>query len=123
VPRPAHPSRTVLLVEDNEDSASVLATILELHGYVVRVAKSVHEALELVEHADILISDIGLPDGTGYELMRTISSRRRIPGIALSGYGSNEDMRRSAEAGFELHIVKPVEPNRLLDALERLATQ
>jgi len=123
VPRPAHPSRTVLLVEDNEDSATALATILELHGYVVRVAKSVQEALELAEHADIMISDIGLPDGTGYELMRAISSRRRIPAIALSGYGSNEDMQRSAEAGFELHIVKPVEPNRLLDALERLATR
>jgi CheY-like chemotaxis protein len=122
-PRPLQRPRNVLLVEDNADSATALAMILEMHGYGVTVAATVQEALEQVEGADILISDIGLPDGTGYDLMRAVAARRPIPAIALSGYGSSEDQRRSAEAGFELHIVKPVEADRLLDALQSLSAK
>jgi hypothetical protein len=75
----------------------------------------------LAEEADVLVSDIALPDGSGHDLMRELSARQQaIPGIALSGYGTVEDIRRSTEAGFEHHIVKPVEPSRLLEAIENL---
>ena len=115
-----HPT-TILLVEDNEDSAAAMAELLRLHGYVVKVAASVHDALNLAEEADVLVSDIALPDGSGHDLMRELSARQHaIPGIALSGYGTVDDIRRSTEAGFEHHIVKPVEPSRLLEAIENL---
>jgi CheY-like chemotaxis protein len=113
-------SRRVLLVEDNEDSAQALAEILTIHGYHVRLAGSVREALGYIDEVDIVVSDIGLPDGTGHDLMQQICARRRLPGIALSGYGTREDVQRSAEAGFDRHIVKPVEPQHLLDALQSL---
>lgn len=112
--------RRILLVEDNEDSATALAEILQFHGYEVCIAGSVQDALRYVDEIDIVISDIGLPDGSGHELMRQISARRPVPGIALSGYGTRDDVRRSAEAGFERHIVKPVEPGSLLEALRTL---
>jgi CheY-like chemotaxis protein len=117
---PVPQSCTVLLVEDNVDSAAALGELLGIYGYRVRIATTVREALGLVDDADVLVSDITLPDGTGHELMQQVRARRSIPGIALSGYGSREDERRSAEAGFAHHIVKPVDPERLLELIERL---
>lgn len=120
---PAAPScaATVLLVEDNNDSATAMAEFLRLHGYAVKVAGSVREALDLIGDDDLLVSDIALPDGTGHELMRLVSARRHVRGIALSGYGTPEDLTRSADAGFARHIVKPVEPSELLSAIADLA--
>jgi PAS domain S-box-containing protein len=122
------PARTrkrhrVLLVEDNEDSATALAEILVFHGYEVRIARSVEEALRHIDETDIVVSDIGLPDGSGLELMRQICARHPLPAIALSGYGTSDDIRRSTEAGFQRHIVKPVEPAHLLDVLASLAAE
>jgi CheY-like chemotaxis protein len=113
-------SQRVLLVEDNEDSAAALAELLRAHGYEVLVAGSMRDALQAADRADVLISDIGLPDGSGLDLMRAIVARRPMRAIALSGYGTAKDLRQSAEAGFERHIVKPVEPRRLLEALQSL---
>ena len=118
---PAQASRRVLLVEDNEDNAAALAELLRVHGYEVLVAGSMRDALQVADRADVLISDIGLPDGSGLDLMRAIVARRPMPAIALSGYGTAEDVRQSTEAGFDQHIVKPVEPRRLLEALQNLA--
>lgn len=119
-PRRSAPARTILLVEDNEDSSTAIAELLRLHGYDVQVAESVEEALQFADQADVLVSDIALPDGTGHDLMRQILARRPMRGIALSGYGSSEDLRRSTDAGFERHLVKPVDPQLLLDAIEDL---
>jgi CheY-like chemotaxis protein len=113
-------AKTVLLVEDNEDSAAAMAEFLRLHGYEVRIASTLREALDQVEGTDLLVSDIALPDGTGHELMEQINSQRPMPGIALSGYGSADDARRSAAAGFMRHIVKPVDPGELLGAIDEL---
>ena len=110
--------RTVLLVEDNADSANAIAELLRVHGYDVKVADSVEQALQFADQADVVVSDIALPDGTGHDLMQQIRARRPIRGIALSGYGSHDDMRRSSDAGFERHLVKPVDPQLLLDAIE-----
>lgn len=127
-PAPARQTETagaecrVLLVEDHPDTARILARLLSRQGYVVRVAGSVAAALECAdkEAFDILVSDIGLPDGSGLDLMRALVARQPIRGIALSGYGQEEDVRRSRDAGFSEHLVKPVEFSALLDAIRRL---
>lgn len=114
-PRERHSMR-VLLVEDHEDTNRALTNLLRRRGYYVQPAESVRSALHLAakEQFDVLISDIGLPDGSGVELMQTLQSGRpRLLGIALSGFAMEEDIRRSYEAGFSHHLVKPVDVKQL----------
>lgn len=105
----------LLLVEDHPDTVRALSRLLGRSGFQVKTASSIASALQLAasEPFDILVSDIGLPDGTGYELMEQIRDRYGIKGIALSGYGMEDDIRRSMEAGFSEHVVKPVDLARL----------
>jgi two-component system CheB/CheR fusion protein len=112
-----------LLVEDHPDTADVLARLLRASGYLITTAGSVATALKLAgaETFDVVVSDLGLPDGTGYELMQQIRDRHGIKGIALSGYGMEEDQRRSREAGFIDHIVKPVNVAQLDAVIRRVA--
>ncbi len=97
----------LLLVEDNPDSADILAMGLEAYGYTVTLANSCAQALKAAEDAsfDVVVTDLGLPDGSGIELGRALS--RRMPVIALSGYGAPQDIARSSSAGFAGHLVKP----------------
>jgi PAS domain S-box-containing protein len=110
----------ILLVEDHDDTSAVLARLLRSLGCHVTVARTVREALETGEAGsfDLLICDIGLADGSGLEVMRQLKSRIDR-GVALSGFGQQEDLRRSREAGFELHLTKPVNFNALRDVLQR----
>src|SRR5215813_12911870 len=91
-----------------------------MYGFRVKIATTVREALDLVDDADVLVSDITLPDGTGHELMQQIRARCSMRGIALSGYDGREEERRSADAGFAHHVVKPIDPERLVELIERL---
>jgi PAS domain S-box-containing protein len=111
----------ILLVEDDEDTAAMMSALLGLHGYHVEVARSVDEAVRKSdEHRfDLLISDIRLPDGTGIDLMRRLGAVRARHAIAVSGFGSPEDARRSLEAGFDEHLVKPLDMTTVLDTIER----
>jgi DNA-binding response OmpR family regulator len=115
----------VLLVEDHPDTARVLAKLLNHSGYDVTTAHTVASALQIAAAApfDLVISDIGLPDATGYELMEQIRDRYGTKGIALSGYGMEEDMRRSRESGFADHVVKPVNLNELEAVIERVVRE
>jgi CheY-like chemotaxis protein len=108
--------RRILLVEDHEDTAHVMSMVLRHQGHTVRRASTVAAALQAAqaESFDLLISDIGLPDGSGLDLMRQIRLRQPVRGIALSGFGMDEDVRRSRAAGFDEHLTKPVS----LDVLE-----
>jgi PAS domain S-box-containing protein len=121
VPRNAGASR-ILLVEDHPDTARVLTRLLKASGYQVKAAHSVTAALQLAaaEPFDILISDIGLPDATGYELMEQIKNLYGMQGIAVSGYGLDEDIIKSHEAGFADHIVKPVNMDQLDAVIRRV---
>lgn len=112
----------VLLVEDHPDTVRALSRLLGKSGYRVKTAGSIASALQLAasEPFDIVVSDIGLPDGTGYELMEQMSDRYGIKGIALSGYGMEEDIRRSIEAGFADHVVKPVDLERLKSVMRHV---
>jgi PAS domain S-box-containing protein len=112
--RRASPLR-LLLVEDHPDTAEAMADLLRALGHEVRVAGSVAAGLAAAAAAqesgatiDLVISDLGLPDGSGMDLMRELGRLYRLRGIALSGYGSEEDVRRSLEAGFARHLTKPV---------------
>jgi signal transduction histidine kinase len=118
---PAVPSRDILIVEDNADARETLRKLLELQGHRVRVAAEGSTALKEVRAAppDVALVDIGLPGMDGYELARRVraDAGRRVTLIALTGYGLPEDRRRTAEAGFDLHLVKPVDYEKLEAAL------
>jgi CheY-like chemotaxis protein len=112
----------LLVVEDHADTVKMLGRLLGSAGYVVRTAGNAAGALELAskEQFDLLVSDIGLPDATGYELMQQIKHLHGITGIAMSGYGMDEDIRKSQEAGFSDHLVKPISFAQLDQAIQRL---
>lgn len=123
-PEPPAPHRSVrlLLVEDHADTSRVLSIHLRRAGYDVTVAGNVATALNLAreQNFDILVSDLGLPDQTGFELMRQLQEIRPTPGIAMSGYGMVEDVRKSKASGFSEHLVKPISVPRLEEAIRRL---
>ncbi|MCW5622748.1 MAG: response regulator, partial [Burkholderiales bacterium] len=111
----------VLAVDDNRDSAESLCMLLELWGHEARCAFDGEEALDLVEAfaPDVVLLDIGLPGMSGYDLavrMRERQTPQRLTLIAVTGYGQEEDKRRASDAGFDHHLIKPVDP----DVLERL---
>ena len=112
----------ILFVDDNADTAFVLSKLLTASGYVVKTAGSAVAALELAgkEPFDIIVSDIGLPDVNGHELMKQIRAFYPIQGIAMSGYGMEDDLRKSREAGFSDHIVKPASLSQLERSIHRL---
>ena len=120
--RTGHSRGKILLVEDHADTARTMARILSGHGFEVVAAGSVREALEEAGNGafDILVSDIGLPDGTGYGLMEELKRRHGMRGIALSGYGMEEDVRKGLASGFEQHVVKPVNLDHLQEVIERV---
>ena len=105
----------ILLVEDHADTAAVLARLLQRMGHEVMRAATVATALELAHREmrsagiDLVMSDLGLPDGSGLALMRELSSCYGLRGIALSGYGMQTDIKLSLEAGFSKHLIKPVD--------------
>jgi PAS domain S-box-containing protein len=112
----------ILVVEDDEPTRQVMARLLGKLGYDTVTASSKASAIEAASRNsfDLLISDLGLPDGSGHELMRQIRQQyARIRGIALSGYGMEEDLKKSSEAGFHEHLTKPVDLVRLEAAIRR----
>ena len=130
-PRPeptAAPSRRqarVLLVDDNDDAAQSLALVLRLEGHDARTAASAEAAFEVLEHfiPEVAVLDIGLPGMNGYELARRLRADPRLAAlrlIALTGYGRAPDRQRALEAGFDEHLVKPVDVETLLTRLDAL---
>lgn len=115
----------ILLVDDHADTVRMMSLFLERHGYVVRTAGSVREALAIAaaEDVDVLVSDIGLPDGSGIELLQAMSKIRTVKGIAFSGFAMPDDIQRSMEAGFQEHLVKPSGFNQLCSVLEQMRSQ
>ncbi|MFN2475946.1 MAG: response regulator [Chthoniobacterales bacterium] len=116
-------SLRILLVEDHEDTNRSLTNLLRRRGYDVSPANSVRSALDLAEGGefDVLVSDIGLPDGSGIELMRALDARRPALGIALTGFGMEEDVRKTHDVGFHHHLVKPVDLNKLDSLIQHAA--
>ena len=114
--------RRILVVEDHDDTLRSMKLLLHRLGYEVLTADNMADALRIAmqQPFDILLSDIGLPDGSGLELLKRIRSVRDVPALALSGFGMDEDIERSRAAGFSDHLTKPVSIDRLQAAIEQL---
>ena len=117
-------TRSILIVEDNDDAREALRMLLELDGHVVEAAAEGVQALEIVrdKDPDVALVDIGLPGIDGFEVARRAraADAKRPLLIALTGYGQPEDRRRASEAGFDSMLVKPVDPTALSDLLATL---
>lgn len=100
----------VLLIEDHEDTALIIARGIETMGHSVAQANSVASAIALLtqEQFDVIVSDLGLPDGNGIPLIYAVREFCHAPAIALTGYGNREDVERCLRAGFNKHLTKPV---------------
>jgi PAS domain S-box-containing protein len=114
----------ILIVEDHETTRSVLANLFRQRNYSVVTAGTVASAIQLAAHQsfEFVVSDLGLPDGTGYDLMKELSRKHGLRGIALSGYGTEQDIARSREAGFVEHLTKPVTYAMLENVINRAWT-
>lgn len=121
-PAPVNPIQ-ILFVEDHDDTARVLLRILAHAGFNVSHAANLAKAREMAarQRFDLLITDLGLPDGSGLELMKSLREAQGLSGIALSGFGTDEDVAASMAAGFAAHLVKPIDWERLRAEIERLA--
>jgi CheY-like chemotaxis protein len=116
----------LLVVDDHRDTLETLQVLLKRRGYSVRTAGSIAQALQVADEFefDMLVSDIGLPDGRGTDLLQRLEKRSRHPflAIAMSGFGTDEDLRSSRHAGFAQHLTKPVEFDILHETIARLSS-
>jgi CheY-like chemotaxis protein len=109
-------------VEDHRDTRHALSRLLTHFGHQTSVAESTRRALEMMasQRFDLVLCDIGLPDGTGYDVISKAKAEGPIKGVAITGFGTDEDIRRSKEAGFDFHLVKPVDFQELRTVLEQV---
>jgi CheY-like chemotaxis protein len=111
----------VLLAEDDAATVETVAKVLRRQGHVVRMATSLRGALEAAsDEYDVVVSDIDLGDGSGLELMRRVRSQGDTPGIAVSGYATEDDVQQSREAGFAVHLSKPITYEMLESAIHQV---
>ena len=120
IPKPSQ--RRVLVVDDHQDTCTGMKMMLERRGYEITVAYSAEQAVQKAHNQDfdLLISDIGLPGRNGYELMRELRESKGMPGIALTGFGSEDDISKARAAGFAEHLTKPINFERLQEAIQSL---
>ncbi|HEY4957350.1 MAG TPA: response regulator [Caldimonas sp.] len=118
-------SLRIFIVENHDDTRYLLGLLLEQLGHTVLSAATLSEALAEIPGAycDLLISDIGLPDGNGWDLMARLGADRPPFAIAMSGFGMASDRQRSLAAGFRHHLLKPVEPNQLERLIEEATAE
>ena len=116
------PQPCILLVEDDADSLAALARLLKMAGYGALSAGTAEEALRLAaaHRCDLVVSDVGLPDRSGLDLMRELVALYRIPGIAVSGYTGAADVTECERAGFSRHLKKPIDFQTLLRTVEEV---
>lgn len=121
VPHPLH----ILLVENHEDSRRYLAMYLKGSGFEVTTAATVMEALGAASQGeyDVLLSDIGLPDGDGWQLLQRANFSRPVYAIAMSGFGMNADRERSKQVGYRRHLLKPIDIEKLDEILAEAADE
>jgi CheY-like chemotaxis protein len=121
---PASTGRTVLIIEDHDDAREALRALLELEGHQVEAAATGPNGIEIAARRlpDVALVDIGLPEVDGYEVARRLRALGdgRTFLIALTGYGQPEDVKRAHDAGFDAHLLKPVDPDALAKVLDDL---
>jgi len=114
----------ILIVEDHDNTATVMSKLLRHNGHEVVTASTVRQALEVLRTTplDLLVSDLGLPDGNGFQVMRELAKISDAKGIAISGYGMEEDLERSSRAGFSAHLTKPIDVQKLQETIQQVTT-
>jgi PAS domain S-box-containing protein len=124
-PSKAVKSLRILLVEDHRDTRHTLSRLLTHFGHQISAVDSTRSALEIMasEKFDVVLCDIGLPDGSGYEVVAQAKRKRPVKAVAITGFGTEEDIRRGKEAGFDFHLVKPVDFRELRSVLDQVAMQ
>src|SRR6266567_2574534 len=122
-PRKPAKSLRILLVEDHGDTRHTLSRLLTHFGHQISVAENTQSALEIMasQKFDVVLCDIGLPDGSGYEVISQAKRKQPVKAVAITGFGTEEDIRRGKEAGFDFHLVKPVDFHELRNVLEQVA--
>ena len=112
----------ILLVEDHRDTRHAMSRLLTHFGHQTSVADSTRQALEMMasQRFDLVLCDIGLPDGSGYDVISKAKAKGPIKAVAITGFGTEEDIRRSKEAGFDFHLIKPVDFQELRTVLEQV---
>ena len=115
-------SLRILLVEDHGDTLQTLSRLLTYFGHQISVADNAQSALETVQSQqfDVVLCDVGLPDGTGYDVITEAKRKQALKAVALTAFGTDEDIRRGKEAGFDLHLVKPIDFHELRTVLAQV---
>jgi CheY-like chemotaxis protein len=115
-------SLRILVVEDHAETLRVLSRMLDHFGHVTSVADSTQSALQFLQSKDfdVVLSDIGLPDGTGYDVASQAKQKQRLKAVALTAFDCEEDIRRGKEAGFDFHLSKPVDFQELRTVLDQV---
>ena len=116
-------SLRILVVEDHADTLRVLARLLDHFGHKISVADSTSSALQFLQSTafDVIVSDIALPDGTGYDIVSQAKQKQGLKAVALTGFDGEEDIRRGKEAGFDFHLSKPVDFHELRTVLDQVS--
>jgi len=114
----------ILVVEDHGETLQTLARLLNHFGHEISVADCRRSALEFVQakQFDVVLCDIGLPDGSGYDIISEAKRKQSVKGIALTGFDKDEDVRRGKEAGFDFHLTKPVDFHELRTVLGQIGS-
>jgi CheY-like chemotaxis protein len=117
-------SLRILVVEDHADTLRVLARLLDHFGHKISTADSTRSALQFLQSKDfdVVVSDIALPDGTGYDVASRAKQKQRVKAVALSAFDGEEDVRRGKEAGFDFHLSKPIDFQELRTVLDQVVT-
>jgi len=113
----------ILVVEDHGDTLQALSRLLNHFGHEISVADGAQNALNIIDSKefDVVLCDIALPDGSGYDVIAQAKRRRPIKAVALTGFGTSEDVERGREAGFDFHLTKPVDFHELRAVLGQIA--
>ena len=117
-------SLRILVVEDHGETRQTLSRLLGHFGHEISVADCTQSALQIVDSQqfDVVLSDIGLPDGSGYEVIAHAKRKQPLKGVALTGMDQDEDIKRAKEAGFDFHLAKPVDFHELRTVLGQIGS-
>jgi len=116
-------SLRILVVEDHSDTLQALSRLLSHFGHEISVANGAKNALKIIDSKefDVVLCDIALPDGSGYDVIAEAKRKKPVKGVALSGFAATEDIKRGREAGFDFHLAKPVDFHELRTVLGQIA--
>ena len=115
-------SLRILVVEDHDDTLQALSNLLMHFGHEISMADDAESARKIIrsKEFDVVLADIGLPDGSGYDLIAEVKRKRPIKAVALTGFGAPDDIKRGREAGFDFHLTKPVDFHELRAVLGQI---